>query len=323
MAKAIGNVSEACRRSGMDRTSFYEWKRRFQTHGIAGLLDQPPIPKHQPNATPPELEAQVLEASLEHPTWGCVKLSDHLKMQGISISSPTIQKIFIRNGMASIYDRLLLLEKKHLEEGMELSAEQIAKIERYNPVFRERHVESSRPGELLCQDTFYVGDLKGVGKVYLHAVVDSYSSYAFGFLYNGKQAECAATVLHNDVLPFYAERQLKVRAILTDNGPEFCGTPNHPFEMFLELNDIEHRRTKVRTPRTNGFIERFNRTVLDEFFRIAFRKKYYERLEALQADLDAWLVHYNTERPHRGYRNMGRTPIATIELFIKNERQEP
>ena len=100
-------------------------------------------------------------------------------------------------------------------------------------------------------------------------------------------------------------------------------TPNHPFEMFLELNDIEHRRTKVRTPRTNGFIERFNRTVLDEFFRISFRKKYYERLEALQADLDAWLVHYNTERPHRGYRNMGRTPIATIELFIKNERQEP
>ena len=137
MAKAIGNVSEACRRSGMDRTSFYEWKRRFQTHGIAGLLDQPPIPKHQPNATPPELEAQVLEASLEHPTWGCVKLSDHLKMQGISISSPTIQKIFIRNGMASIYDRLLLLEKKHLEEGMELSAEQIAKIEHYNPVFRD------------------------------------------------------------------------------------------------------------------------------------------------------------------------------------------
>ena len=122
MAKAIGNVSEACRRSGMDRTSFYEWKRRFQTQGIAGLQDQPPIPKHQPNATPPELEAQVLEASLEHPTWGCVKLSDPLKMQGISISSPTIQKIFIRNGMASIYDRLLLLEKKHLEEGMELSA---------------------------------------------------------------------------------------------------------------------------------------------------------------------------------------------------------
>jgi len=100
-------------------------------------------------------------------------------------------------------------------------------------------------------------------------------------------------------------------------------TPNHPFEMFLELNDIEHRRTKIRTHRTNGFIERFNRTVLDEFFRIAFRKKYYERLEALQADLDAWLVHYNTERPHRGYRNMGRTPMATVQLLIKNERQEP
>jgi transposase InsO family protein len=202
--------------------------------------------------------------------------------------------------MASIYDRLLLLEKKHLEEGMELSAEQIAKIEHYNPLFKERHVESSQPGELLCQDTFYVGHLKEVGKVYLHAVVNSYSSYAFGFLYNEKQAECAATVLHNDVLPFYAEHKLRVDAILTDNGPEFCGTP-----------------------RTNGFIERFNRTVLDEFFRIAFRKKYYESLETLQDDLDAWLIHYNTERPHRGYRNMGRTPIATVQLFIDNDRHEP
>jgi len=93
--------------------------------------------------------------------------------------------------------------------------------------------------------------------------------------------------------------------------------------MFLELNDIDHRRTKVRTPRTNGFIERFNRTVLDEFFRIAFRKKYYKSLKTLQDDLDAWLVHYNTERPHQGYRNMGRTPIATVQWFIGNDRQEP
>jgi len=93
--------------------------------------------------------------------------------------------------------------------------------------------------------------------------------------------------------------------------------------MFLELNDIEHCRAKVQTPKTTRFIERFNRTVLDKFFRIAFSKKYYESLEALQADLDTWLLHYNTERPHRGYRNMGRTPMATVQLLIKNERQEP
>jgi transposase InsO family protein len=322
MAEALGNISEACRRGGMDRTSFYEWKRRFQTHGLEGLKDLPPIPKSQPNTTSPENEAKVIAESLAHPSWGCVKLSDHLKLKGLSISSPTIQKILIRNDMGSVYDRWLKVEEKHLDQGLELSAEQIARIEHYNPCFKERHVESSRPGELLSADTFFVGTLKGIGKLYLHAVVDTYGSYAFGFLHTGKKPECAATLLYNDVLPFYQEHKLAVSAILTDNGPEFCGTPNHPFELYLSLNDIEHRRTKVRTPRTNGFVERFNRTVLDEFFRIAFRENFYESVEALQQDLDAWLLHYNTERPHRGYRNRGQRPLDTVLSFTSTVRHE-
>jgi len=322
MAETLGNISEACRRSGMDRTSFYEWKRRFQTHGLEGLKDLPPIPKSQPNATTPEMEAKILECSLAHPSWGCVKLSDFLKLQGVSVSSPTIQKILIRNGMGSVYERWLKVEEKHLEEGIELTPEQIAQIEKYNPCFKERHVESSRPGELLSQDTFFVGTMKGVGKVYLHAAVDTYGSYAFGFLHTGKKPECAAVLLHNDILPFYKEHGLTVQAILTDNGPEFCGTQNHPFELYLALNDIEHRRTKVRTPRTNGFIERFNRTVLNEFFRIAFRENYYETVEALQADLDQWLIHYNTERPHSGYRNRGKRPLDTVLDFLHSVSQD-
>lgn len=154
-------------------------------------------------------------------------------------------------------------------------------------------MESSRPGELLCQDTFYVGRLKGVGKVYLHVVVDSFSSYAFGFLHTTKRPEAAVAVLHNDALPFYAEREIPVSAILTDNGREFCGTPSHPYEIYLELNDIEHRRTKVRSPRTNGFVERFNGTMLDEFFREAFRKTMHETVEVLQeaGRLDELLQH--------------------------------
>jgi transposase InsO family protein len=91
---------------------------------------------------------------------------------------------------------------------------------------------------------------------------------------------------------------LAVNAVLTDNGREFCGTATHPFELYLALNDIEHRRTKVGRPQTNGFVERFFGTVKSEFFELAFRQKLYSTLEELQADLDAWLVHYNTERPH-------------------------
>jgi len=322
MAETLGNISEACRRGGMDRTSFYEWKRRFQTHGFEGLKDMPPIPKSQPNQTTPENEAKVLECSLAHPSWGCVKLSDFLKLQGVAVSSPTIQKILIRNGLASVYDRWLKVEERHLEDGIELTTGQVEKIEKFNPSFKERHVESSCPGELLSQDTFMVGKLKGVGTVYLHACVDTYGSYAFGFLHTGKKPECAAALIHNDVLPFYKEHRLSIGAILTDNGREFCGTENHPFELYLALNDIEHRRTKVKSPQTNGFIERFNKTVLDEFFRIAFRENFYESVDALQDDLDKWLVHYNTERPHRGYRNRGKRPYDTVLCFASNVRHD-
>lgn len=195
-------------------------------------------------------------------------------------------------------------------------------IEKANPVFRERHVESARPGELLCQDVFTVGRLNGIGRIYLHTVVDSHGSYAFGFLHTSKRPEAAVAVLHNDALPFYAERSLEVNAVLTDNGREFCGTAAHPYELYLELNDIEHRRTQVSSPQTNGFVERFIRTVKEEFFGIAFRKTFYESVEALQRDLDAWLVHYNTERPHQGYRNMGRRPIDTVESFVQPVRKE-
>ena len=180
-------------------------------------------------------------------------------------------------------------------------------------------MESGAPGELLSADTFFVGTLKGVGKVYLHAVVDTFGSYAFGFLHVSKQPEAAVAVLHNDVLPFYRILDLPVKAVRTDNGREFCGTEKHPYELYLDLNGIEHRRTKVRSPKTNGFVERFNGTVLDEFFRVKMREKFYDSIEALQADLDDWLVFYNTERPHLGYRNMGRRPIETVMSFVSQE----
>jgi len=192
-------------------------------------------------------------------------------------------------------------------------------LEKLNRCFRERHVESSAPGDLLSADTFFVGSLKGVGRVYLHAVVDTFGSYAFGFLHVSKQPEAAVAVLHNDVLPFYRNLGLTVGAILTDNGREFCGTERHTYELYLDLNGIGHRRTKVKSPKTNGFVERFNGTVLDEFFRVKMRETFYQTVEALQTDLDAWLIHYNTERPHLGYRNMGRRPIETVMSSVSQE----
>jgi transposase InsO family protein len=137
-------------------------------------------------------------------------------------------------------------------------------------------------------------------------VVDTFGSYAFGFLHVSKQPEAAVAVLHNDVLPFYAGLDLPIGAVLTDNGREFCGTERHS----------AHRKTRVGSPRTNGFVERFNGTVLEEFFRPTMRRRLYESVAALQADLDAWLHHYNHERPHLGYRNQGRRPWESVELFV-------
>ena len=319
LARELGNVAEACRQRGMDRTSFYEWKRRFQTQGFDGLKDLPPIHKSHPQTTPPEVVEKIKALALEHPAYGCNRHEALLALEGIRVSAITIQKILNDNGLGTKIDRWLALEQQNAEQAIEISPEQAAFLEKLNPCFRERHVESSAPGELLSADTFFVGSLKGVGKVYLHAVVDTFGSYAFGFLHVSKQPEAAVAVLHNDVLPFYRTLDLPVKAVLTDNGREFCGTEKHPYELYLDLNGIEHRRTKVKSPRTNGFVERFNGTVLDEFFRVKMRETFYETVEALQADLDAWLLHYNTERPHLGYRNQGRRPIETVMSFVSQE----
>lgn len=175
----------------------------------------------------PEHVEHILVMSLEHPTWGCNKLSDYLALEGFRIRYPTIQYILNKHELGARYERLFKLEKKAQNLEIELTPARVALIEKANPCFRERHKESSKPWEVLSQDTFYDGVLKGVGRVYLHAVVDTYGGYAFGFLHTSKQPEAAVAVIHNDVLPFYREKGLPPAAIITDNGREFCGQDTH------------------------------------------------------------------------------------------------
>lgn len=187
-------------------------------------------------------------------------------------------------------------------------------------VARQGHVESARPGELLCQDMFSVGQFKGVGQIYLHVVVDSFSSYAFGFLHASDAPEAAISVLHNDVLPFYENKKIPISLIVSDCGRQFCGADAQPYELYLQRNDIEHRTTKV-CPRATGFLEYFNQTVMVEFFRKDVRATLYESVQALQADFDQWLDYYNHQRPHQGNRNQGRRPIDTINRYLESVRE--
>jgi transposase InsO family protein len=322
LAEKLGNVSKACRMHKVSRSQFYEYKRSFQEHGLEGLVDKPPIPLTHPNQLPKKTKARIIELSLEHPAFGQQRIADQMALEGLSICATSVRNVWKKEDLETKYKRLLRLEEKAMAKGFKLTEKQIRLLEKANPEFAERHVQSDYPGYLLCQDTFYVGRLKGVGRIYLQAVVDTYGSLAFGKLYTSKRQETAADVLYDCVLPFYESHGLPVQAVLTDNGTEYKGRPTvHLYEIFLELNDIEHRTTKIGNPRTNGFVERFNRTVLDEFFRTAFRKRFYESLDALQEDLDIWLKEYNYERPHRGYRNQGRRPIETFELG-KKRREE-
>jgi len=323
LAEKLGNVSRACRMHGISRSQFYEYKRAFQEHGFDGLIDRAPIPGPMPNELPQETKKKILDLSLKHPAYGQQRIADDLVLEGIQVSPSSVRNLWLKEEMETKYKRLLKLEEQAAGKKIDLTPEQIRLLEKANPAFRERHVESKYPGQLLSQDTFYVGRLKGIGRIYLQAVVDTFGSYAFGKLYTSKRPETAVDVLYDRVLPFYAEHGLCIEAILTDNGTEYKGRPMiHLYQIFLELHDIAHRTTKVGRPRTNGFVERFNRTVLDEFFRTAFRKTLYESVEALQKDLDAWLRHYNRERPHRGYRNMGRRPIETIEMGKKQRKEK-
>ena len=321
LAEELKNITEACRRGSMDRNSFYEWKRRYQLHGIDGLVDLPPIPKSHPKTTPLHVRDTVIELSLKQPAWGSKRLALELEAQGMKISNWTVHSILKKAKLATRFERMLRLEAEALK-GVELPKEQLAMLEKLNPCFKERHIESQKPGDLVGFDTFLVGTFKGIGRVYLYTAVDTFGSYAFGMLATERTALCAAQFLYGQVIPFYEAHSLKFEAALTDNGTEFCGTAEHPFEEVLFLSDIKHKRTRVRRPQSNGFTERFHRTILDEFFRTEMRRRTFDTLESLELAIQQWLCHYNLERRHQGYRNMGKTPYQMIEAATTNVRQE-
>jgi hypothetical protein len=147
-------------------------------------------------------------------------------------------------------------------------------------------------------------------RIYQQTFIDTYSKVGFAKLYDRKTPLTAADLLNDRVVPFFEEHGIPLSRVLTDRGTEYCGQPDrHEYELYLAVENIDHTRTKTKHPQTNGICERFNQTVLNEFYRVAFRKKLYHSLEELQADLDAWLRAYNEERTHQGRWCYGKTPL--------------
>jgi transposase len=315
LAEQLQNISLACKRAGISRSHFYEIKAAFEKYGSEGLAPRQRRRPRMPNETPPELVEKILDMTAQYPTYSYLRISQQLRLIGVGVSPSAVRAVWLRQGLALKFQRLLWLEQKTAAAGGVLTEAHLRLLRRHRGRLTdpEQHVEAPIPGFLLCQDTYFVGTIKGVGKIYQQSVVDANCSLGFGKLYLSKVPMTAVDVLHDRVLPFYDDHGVTIEHLLTDNGRETCGKPlSHPYELYLAIQQIEHRRTRIGSPETNGFCERFHRTVKEEFYSVAFRRTFYESVDQLQRDLDTYLDFYNRERAHQGYRTKGRTPYQAF-----------
>lgn len=314
LAEELGNISKACKVMGFSRDTFYRYQKAVDEGGVENLVNRSKSTPNLKNRVSAEIEKEVIAIAVDNPAWGQVRVSNQLRKKSMSISPGGVRGVLIRHGLENMKKRLDSLEKKSAEEGLVLTETQLVAMEK-RKVEKEAHgeVETEHPGYLGSQDTFYVGHLKGVGRVYQQTFVDTYSKVAFAKLYKMKTAITAADLLNDKVLPFFEGHEVPLLRMLTDRGTEYCGrVESHDYELFLAVKNVDHSKTRARSPQTNGIVERFHRTILNEFYNVAFRKKIYSSVEQMQDDLDEYLKEYNFERTHQGKMCCGRTPWKTF-----------
>ena len=314
LAEELGNVSRACKVMGVSRDTFYRYQELVDNGGIDALIEKNRRTPNVKNRVDEETEQAVIAHAIDQPAHGQQRTSNELRKNGIFVSGSGVRSIWLRNNLENFKKRLKALEEKVAKDGIILSDVQIAALE------KKKHddeacgeIETHHPGYLGAQDTFYVGNLKGVGRIYQQTFIDTYSIVAVAKLYTTKTPITAADMLNDKVLPYFEQEELPMLRILTDRGTEYCGrVDHHDYQLYLAINDIDHTKTKAMSPQTNGICERFHKTILNEFYQVTFRKRLYSNMEDLQKDLDVWMEYYNNDRTHQGKMCCGRTPAETL-----------
>jgi transposase InsO family protein len=297
-AEQSGNVSATCRLFNVSRAQFYEWRAAWQRYGVDGLRPKPTAARPgRPVGVALETEHRVIAVALAWPTRGARWVSAQLAEQQLPVAATTVWRILQRHGLSRREARLAAVEYQGAATTGVLTERVRKRV--------ARHVAANAPGDLLSIDTFYVGRLKGVGKVWQITACDAACSYGWARVQAGEITAAAVLAFLQDVvLPVYARAAWTLRRVLTDRGKEFKGA----FDAGLQALGIRHTRTKPRHAWTNGFVERFQGTILHEHWRLVFRRTYFRSVRQLQTTLDTFLAFYNRRRPHQGYRLKGRTP---------------
>ena len=319
LAQELGNISKACKIMGFYRDTFYRYQDAVEEGGVEALINKSRRGPNHKNRVDEKIEQAVVDLATEEPAWGQVRVSNQLREKGLTISAAGVRNVWLRHGLENMKKRLKALEEKVAKEGIVLTESQLKVLEQ-KALEKEAYgeIETEHPGYLGSQDTFYVGTLKGVGRVYQQTFVDTYSKVACCKLYNMKTALTAADLLNDKVLPLFDEHEIPLLRMLTDRGTEYCGkVDEHDYQLFLAVKNVDHTKTKAKHPQTNGIVERFHKTILNEFYQTAFRKRIYDSLEELQKDLDSWLDYYNKKRTHQGKMCHGRTPWQTLDCGHK------